>query len=496
MKRALLLICSVVLTVMVIAPTLYSQALNPLFRFKGSPYTTDNVMRSSIASVREAEIELLYSGTEADAFMAHKFYIPLFDGKQYEVFRTDLEVRKANDLVWRGKLKDRIESDVILTYKDGFISGLIQTADRSYEIIPRGNKHILVELQDDLFPECGGSPAPEKGSLFRSYDASPSPESTSDSGDRLDVLVIYTTATKNFLGGEAQAAVFAQSAIDSTNTTYINSGIRQRLRLVHSAEYLFTETGNSSNDLSTLRLNSAVQTLRNTHNADLVAMIGEVSDVCGIAYLIGGATQQAHAYSITARSCAVGNLTFAHELGHNMGSNHNPENSGSGAFAPYSYGHWVNGVFRTVMSYTNPCTMGCVRRPYFSGPGVFTTGIATGIANQRDNIRSINETAVNVSNYRYSGNSITLTNFKTSGILHRNVSRQINWTSTGVTGNVRIQVSRDEGRSWQTVLDNVTNNGSASIVVQGKNTKRGRVRVASVANPHITDSSTKDIFIK
>jgi len=132
--------------------------------------------------------------------------------------------------------------------------------------------------------------------------------------------------------------------------------------------------------------------------------VNEVFKVhCGIGYLMGSSSgNQSNAFTVTSRTCAVGNLSFAHELGHNMGSAHNPENGGGGTYS-YSYGHWINGVFRTVMSYSNPCSWGCTRRAYFSNPSVTYNGYATGTSS-RDNARSINNTDTVIANYRSAGN--------------------------------------------------------------------------------------------
>ena len=105
-------------------------------------------------------------------------------------------------------------------------------------------------------------------------------------------------------------------------------------------------------------------------------------------------------------SCAVGNLSFAHEFGHNQGCEHNPENSSvwpaNGSY-PWSYGHWHSGNYRTVMSYTDPCTGGCTRHPYFSNANVTFQGQPTGVLDLRENYRTINATALYVSNFRQSG---------------------------------------------------------------------------------------------
>ena len=249
----------------------------------------------------------------------------------------------------------------------------------------KGERQILVELDQSLFPECGGEiNSSESGKIETNDNAIVG----TDSGDRIDVLVVYTTATKNILG-EAQAQVLAQQAIDSTNAAYVNSKIRQRVRLVHAEEFVYTETGNASTDLSNLRNNAGIQALRDAKKADLVADDRRSSE-CLRHRLSDGQQyderQSKQRFYVTHRTCVVGNLSFAHELGHNMGSTHNPEN-GSSATYSFGFGHYVNGSFRTVMSYVDPCTSGCTRRAYFSNPEISFAGFPTGIDNARDNAR-------------------------------------------------------------------------------------------------------------
>ena len=224
-------------------------------------------------------------------------------------------------------------------------------------------------------------------------------------------------------------------------------------------------------------------------------MIGEMTDNCGIAYLL---TNQAHVtsgYSYTARSCSIGNLSFAHELGHNMGSAHNPENSSNAPWFPYSYGHYVDGVFRTVMSYVNPCASGCTRRPIFSSPAITFNNFPAGVDTARDNVRSINNTADILANFRYSGSSITLTNFNSGDMLPRGITRQIQWSSNNLGGNVRIEYSRDEGTNW-TILHASTQTADRSHYSLGPATKRGRIRITSLDVPFVSDSSVANIAIR
>jgi len=178
-----------------------------------------------------------------------------------------------------------------------------------------------------------------------------------------------------------------------------------------------------------------------------------------------------------------------------MGSQHNPEN-GSGPIFSYSYGHYVNGAYRTVMSYSDPCTSGCTRVAHFSNPMISYLGHPTGIDNQRDNVRSIEQTADIVTRYRYSGKSITLSSLNERETVPRNISRTINWSSDGVGGNVRIELSRNESSNWETLINSTPNDGSAVINIYGRPTRRARLRVVSLADTFVSDSSIKNFVIK
>jgi hypothetical protein len=178
-----------------------------------------------------------------------------------------------------------------------------------------------------------------------------------------------------------------------------------------------------------------------------------------------------------------------------MGSHHNPENGGTPTY-PYGFGHYVNGVYRTVMSYVDPCTSGCTRVAYFSNPSVVFSGFPTGIDNARDNARSINNTADTISNYRYSGSSIMLSNFNGAEIIPRLINRNISWTSDNLTGNVRIDISRDGGDTWQPLVVSTQNDGVEPISVGGRITKRARLRIVSLSTTAVSDSSVGNLAIR
>jgi hypothetical protein len=268
------------------------------------------------------------------------------------------------------------------------------------------------------------------------------------------------------------------------------------VHLAAAIETAINETGSLSSELPLLRSDSATATLRNNVKADLVAMISNSGGACGIGYLMGSVGgNQNNGFTVTARSCAIGNLSFPHELGHNMGSHHNPEN-GSNPTYPYGFGHYVDGNYRTVMSYVDPCPSGCTRHPYFSNPAVIFNEFPTGIANARDNARSMNNTADTIANYRYSGSSLMLTNFNGPDVLYTDVRSLLFWTSDNVAGNIRVEVSRDEGITWETLLSSIPNTGNSPVFSTVGQTPRGRMRIVSVSNPLVTDSSLVNISLR
>jgi peptidyl-Asp metalloendopeptidase len=205
--------------------------------------------------------------------------------------------------------------------------------------------------------------------------------------------------------------------VSETNTSYSNSGVTPRVRRVHAVEVSYAETGNLSTDLSRLRSTTDgymdnVHSLRNTYKADLVGLITESGSACGVGYLMTTVSTSfaTNGFSVTKRSCATGNYSFGHELGHNMGAHHDAYvTSSSGAYS-YSYGYvYLPGKWRTVMAYNNGCSavgVSCTRIAYWSNPDKFYNGVATGVSstapNAADNRRTLNNTAYTVANFRAS----------------------------------------------------------------------------------------------
>ncbi len=218
-------------------------------------------------------------------------------------------------------------------------------------------------------------------------------------------MSLYTPQARAAVGGVSQIEVTIQAAVDNANTAFIDSNMVARYVLVHTSEAAYNDSGDSGLDLNWISSDPGVAALRDQYAADMVSLIPEDGGgFCGRGYVQRnpGPGFASSAFQVTARSCAVGNLSFAHEHGHNMGFEHDPANgtSSSNASYPYAFGHFVSGSYRTVMSYSNPCSGGCTRVAHHSNPDILNAGVPTGISDQRDNARAGDQTAPIVANFR------------------------------------------------------------------------------------------------
>ncbi|MBI2916502.1 MAG: hypothetical protein HYY01_00775 [Chloroflexi bacterium] len=75
-------------------------------------------------------------------------------------------------------------------------------------------------------------------------------------------------------------------------------------------------------------------------------------------------------------------------------------------------------------------------------------------------------------------------------------SRQtITWSSFGLRGLVRIELSADGGATWQTVVSRTRDDGTHAWTVQGPETTQARVRVSSLSNRDVSDASNASFSI-
>jgi len=328
--------------------------------------------------------------------------------------------------VWRERLRGEAGSDVTLVLHGTTIVGTIQSNQRLYKIESTGGTlHHLIEIDEEALPpddhplvvaDDGPNAIPPTGGISQQTETT-----AAAAGDSIvDLLVVYTSTAKAMEGGQAAMDALITLGVDSANQAYSNSQIAMQLRLVHTSEVVYSESGNMNTDLTRLQnttdgIMDQIHQLRDQHKADLVALIVDNGgNSCGIAYVMTNgprASFASYAFSVTARDC-IANNTFAHELGHNMGNAHDRTTGGTGVY-PYSYGYRDEvGKFRTIMAYGCP-TVSCPRVKYFSNPRLLYNGRPLGTdhttnpANSADNARSMNDVRQVVAAWRAATTDVT-----------------------------------------------------------------------------------------
>lgn len=283
--------------------------------------------------------------------------------------------------------------------------GNVRLAGESFEVRPiRGHdSYVIREIDQSLHKECPLGPD-QVIDLPGGVVSDLPPNSQAE----LDVLVIYTQESRMGAGGTTAMKALVDLAVVETNDAFSESQVRAKINLVHCQEISYDESGSTfSSMLDRLRTKNdgyldVAHVLRNQHKADLVSLIVENDDYCGLAYLMknNSSAFADFAFSVVSRSCATGYYSFGHELAHNMGCCHDKDNAGSDCLKDYGHGWrftFDSSEFRTIMSYAPG-----FRIQKFSNPSVKypnSTGVATG-STDADNSKVLGATRGTVQGFR------------------------------------------------------------------------------------------------
>ncbi|UCC29149.1 MAG: hypothetical protein JSU86_13210, partial [Phycisphaerales bacterium] len=278
--------------------------------------------------------------------------------------------------------------------------------------------HIARDVDETAFPPCGVglAEAPRAlaapGPLGQRPGGAPTSGACQDDGSVIDVLVVYTDLARQASGGTEGMNARIDLAIAEMNESLQNAQISTTVEVVWRQEVDYVESGRSQTDLDRLvavgdGFLDEVHDLRDELRADIVSLIANTVNYCGLAKVSvgpGNTPRPDRAFNVVRKSCMLApTYTFAHELGHNLGSGHDwTADPCSDVAFPYAYGYYDPGdAFATIMGSQ---TVDRLRVPYFSNPSVYVDGRPTGRPahgpEPANNALAFSQTRLSVANFR------------------------------------------------------------------------------------------------
>ena len=330
-----------------------------------------------------------------------KVVLPFGEGKDITLVRRRPTDKTDGGFTWRGVVEETGELATLMLWKDGHLSGHFGYNGRIFVINSLGGDiHTLAEMKqppDHPHKIVAADPSPEPTvSLFADAErrALEAKEIT------IDIMLLYTkNAASHFIQHPADLMPLM---IDDANETFKNSGLGNvTLRLVHSQAIDFNERGADHFSILYGMVDGLgpfkdVKKLRNEKRADIVGLIIDDANGCGLSTRVGADSEDA--FLVVHYTCAAITHSIAHEVGHILGARHDRLVDTNDS--PFAFAHgYVNGTkWRDMMSYAQGCG-GCPRIPYWSNPRIMYKGEPTGTP-ATDNARVILEQAERVSKFR------------------------------------------------------------------------------------------------
>jgi hypothetical protein len=342
------------------------------------------------------------------------------NGHSYEAILDRIDHHDNGDISWVGHLVGASNDQLVMvTMGANGTYGTFTLPDGNWGVIPGTGHDWLFDADvSQLFVDrtaITDARIPPQSILPRSKSDAICPSAPSATlptpQTNIDVLFVMAPDFVSAHGGAANASTRINDLITSINTYYTNSKIAITLRRAGSYQVNYASaasqdsincnvspvpdacddkaldnvSGTDENGVYTGQVGvfANVPLLRNLYAADMVAFMRGPragGGISGIAW-IGGYAQQAMAgsvnymYALGGDSPGFTGTLMAHEMGHNMGNNHDPANAGDATpgFTTYAYGYTYcgatpsqpcpqtggfngtgSGGFGTIMSYWRP----------------------------------------------------------------------------------------------------------------------------------------------
>lgn len=339
----------------------------------------------------------------------------LLGNDEFDVVLDRIERHRSGNETWIGHVvvsgagKDY---RVLLTRSEQGVSGRFETPQGLFKLESSRQGTWLIDVKRSGLVERGSAgddarvpPPPPPAPESRGRPETSKAEASVGGEVPIDLLVVYTPGMLDLHGSEAAVRAEVDRLIAYANQTYQDSAVNIRLRLTDVRQVPYPDKGANSYALTALTDGwagvEAVGQWRDELAADLVTLIRPYDDMshggCGIAWLAEDPRNPAdwnarYGYSVVSNMplSLIGSgvycmdRTLVHELGHNMGANHDratlgvPSGAGGEAY-PYAFGHGVDAAFYTIMAYGSFFS-GAEPVGKFSNPNILCMGQPCGVA--------------------------------------------------------------------------------------------------------------------
>jgi hypothetical protein len=354
-------------------------------------------------------LHLARAHTELLSDHANALRIDLGDGQIVTVHKTRFYTTSQGTLVWEGEIStagprarggsvrevpyDENNTVTLVAMRDR-MAGSVRVNGQHYSITPlTQGEHAVIKVDGSKLPQNL-----KDTRLGRASEKNPrNPPPTSKSRNAISTIRVLVVASRDAvdkLDGEDNLRLKAELDFVESNRTFANSDLAVQLDNAGIYPLAFDENGKDSTDIledladvDDQHLGAPVLQLRDEHRADLAVMVTNSPGICGRAYL--DATKET-AFSVVTWDCLNEEYTFAHEIGHNLGAHHSPEEAAEYGDFPYGAGYQQKTKrprWRTIMAGYCSIILWCDGIGYWSDPDHTYNGLPIGQPNVHDNAR-------------------------------------------------------------------------------------------------------------
>lgn len=434
-----------------------------LWKYTNKPASAarvESLMATPSQDVHYAQIDkaLLSSDQSPLKQKGAHFDVALPDGSVLPVTIEKTRSLGADRYVSEGTVNGQNQGRVVFAYSNGEMSAMIDDAQHgSWQIRSVGTSTSQVfKVDGTMVPSCeasiqktvaakvassaakmptatvaqgavaAGDEWSDSGSTAQ--DLQPAGTNNSWGNTEVRILVPYSRIIETVLS-QWSIQSYIDLAIGALNNDLARSAIPVTVTLAGAPSLQYDQEWDGSGSPALTALNriasgtdgimDEVHVMRSDANADLVcfAMCAIDGNNSGVGYILnspGDVFNATWGFSVVNFWYMNSNSTFSHEIGHNIGCNHDRDHayavdgSSAGNVYAYSYGYRFYGndgqQYRTIMAYPPGNVL-----PYFSNPYLWAwspidtaVGSPLGQWDETYNALTITQNTGEVSNYRYS----------------------------------------------------------------------------------------------